>query len=162
MPHRVRQRFVVGKIREAKTGDKVIEGPRIRDPTATKQDSAVGGELLHERRQLLVEILLRHRSFSDQYQREYRIAVVLLAGNSLRLKPHDAEPSRGAAGCVTVSTAITLPLLLAPTPIPAPMSALPSSSLPASVVGISVIDGEKGAKGFLTEMARIIKASVAV
>ena len=109
-----------------------------------------------------MEILLRHRSFSDQYQREYRIAVVLLAGNSLRLKSQDAEPSRGAAGCVTVSTAITLPLLLAPTPIPAPMSALPSSSLPVSFVGISVIDGEKGAKGFLTEMTRIIKASVAV
>ena len=67
MPHRVRQRFLVGKIREAKTGDKVIEGLRSRDPTATKQDSAVGGELLHERHQLLVEILLRHRSFSDQY-----------------------------------------------------------------------------------------------
>ena len=109
----------------------------------------MGGELLHERHQLLVEILLRHRSFGDQYQQEYRIAVVLLAGNSLRLKHHDAEPSRGAAECVTVSTAITLPLLLAPTP----MSALPSSSLPVSFVGISVIDGKKGAKGFLTEMA---------
>ena len=51
-----------------------------------------------------------------------------------------------------------LPLLLAPTP----MSALPSSSLPVSFVGISVIDGEEGTKGFLTEMAWIIKSPVAV
>jgi hypothetical protein len=129
--------------------------------------------LFHERRRLGVEILRRQRFLSDQHQRECRIAMALLAGNSLRIKPHDAELARGAAGCVTVLTAITLPLLpLAPMPIPVPMSALPSSTLPflaptpAPVPTISaaasVIDGEESAKGFLAKVARIIKSPVTV
>ncbi|GIR71620.1 MAG: hypothetical protein CM15mP74_28710 [Halieaceae bacterium] len=84
VPHRVRQRLVVGKIREDKTSDEVIEGLRIRHPVAAKQDGAVSRELFHERRRLGVEILRRQRFLSDQHQRECRIAVALLAGNSLR------------------------------------------------------------------------------
>jgi hypothetical protein len=64
---------------------------------------------------------------------------------------------------VTALTAITLLLpLLAPMSTPMHMSALLSSPLPTNAVVTSVIDGEKGAKGFLTEVARIVKASVAV
>ena len=79
----------------------------------------MGREPFHERRRLGVEILLRHRSLGNQHQWEYRIVVALLAGNSLRLKPHHAEVA-------------------------------------------SVIDGEERAKGFLTEVPRIIKSPVAV
>ena len=79
----------------------------------------MGRELFHERRRLGVEVLRRHRSLGNQHQWEYRIAVALLPGNGLRLKPHHAEVT-------------------------------------------SVIDGEEGTKGFLTEMARIIESTVAV
>ena len=48
--HRVRQRLVVGKIREVKTGNEIIKGLRIRDPAATKEDGAMGRQLLHEPR----------------------------------------------------------------------------------------------------------------
>ena len=95
--------------------------------------------------------------------------MALLAGNSLRIKPHDADHARGAAGCVTVLKAITLPLLLL---APMPMSALPSSSLPflaptpalvpTNSAAASVIDGEESAKGFLAKVARIIKSPVTV
>jgi hypothetical protein len=79
--------------------------------------------------------------------------MTLLAGNGLRFKPHQAEVTPGTAGCVPALAAKTLPLaILAPMPIP----------VPTNSAAILVIDGEKGAKGFLTKVARIIKSPVAV
>ena len=109
--------------------------------------------MLHERRRLGAETVLQHRSFSDQHQRKSRTAMTLLAGNGLRLKPHCAELAQGTAKFVPALVAISLPLpILSPMPIPAPTNS----------VATSVIDGEKRAKGFLAEVARIIKSPVAV
>ena len=75
---------------EVSIRDKIIEGLRIRHTAAAKENGAVSRQLFHERRRLRVEILLRYRSLGDQYQWEFQIAVALLTGNSLRLKPHHA------------------------------------------------------------------------
>ena len=94
-----------------------------------------------------MEILLRHRSFSDQHQWECHIAMALLTGDGVRLKTHHAEVAPDAAGCVPALIAI---ILLLPMPVP------------TNAVAISVIDREERAKGFLTEVARVVEASVAV
>lgn len=95
----------------------------------------MGRQFFGEHRGLFVQVLPRNRAFYRHYEGEISVIMVLLARNGPLLKPQHIE--------TMISTGCPLP------------------SAVTSVMTL-VIDGEEGAKSFLAEVPRIVKAPVAV